>query len=182
MSGRGPAAAAVVLMACGLLMLSVTQPWAATVTQLAPGAPRWREDVVGAQLLPWLAPVAAVAALAVVARAARFGWARWVALPVLAAAVVGSARGLVRAGEVTATTVSSRPTAWPWIALVAAVVALLAAVAWRPGRAERRRPEAPRGAPGRPAWEEDRRRAAEDWCAVSEGEEPGGGDGWHNEG
>lgn len=182
MRAGGAAAAAVALVACGLLMLSTTQPWASTVTELAPGTPRWREGVTGSALVPWLAPVAAVGALTLVAGLARFAWGRWAALLALAATVAGSALGLVRAGETAATTVSSRPTAWPWIALGAAVVALLATALWRPSRARRGGGDGRRAAPARAAWEEERRQAAQDWRAVSEGEEPGAADGWHNEG
>ncbi len=170
------------LVGCGLLMLATTQPWSATVTEPAPGGPRWRGSVAGEELVPWLGPVAAVAGLAVVAVLARLAWARWAAGPALGAAVVGAVHGLLGAGVAGGTTVSARPTAWPWVALASAGGALVATALLRPGRGGREPRGGRRPAPGRPAWDEERRRTAEDWRAVSEGLEPGEDPGWHNEG
>lgn len=175
---RGPAAAAVSLAACGLVLLAVTQPWAATVTQTAPGAPLWRGVVLGGDVVPWLAPVVLVAALAVVAGLARFRWGRAVAAVCLLAALVGTVLALIRAAQPDGDAVSSRLTAWPWISLVCAVFALLAALLWRPHDGGRRPPavqEPPTDVhPGGGAdWEELRRRAASDWRALSEDRDPG---------
>ncbi|AXH95106.1 hypothetical protein [Ornithinimicrobium avium] len=168
---RGPTAAALALAACGLLLLGVGQPWATALTQAAPGAPRWPGTVSGAELVPWLGPVVLVAGLCVVAGLAGLVRARYAALPVLAIALLGTVLALTRAGRTGEGTVSSHPTAWPWVALGSALVALLAVVLWRPERVRPDRPAGPRSGPGA-GWEQERRRTERVWLELSRGEEP----------
>ena len=168
---RGPVAAALALAACGLVLLGAGQPWAATVTEAAPGAPRWPGAVTAGGLVPWLAPLVLVAALALLGALARLRWARYAALLALSAASAGAVLAVVRAGRTGDGTVSSHPTAWAWIGLGSVLLALLAVVLWRPGRPGGAREAG--GAPAaRPAWDEERRRTEQVWRGLSRGEDP----------
>lgn len=173
---RGLAAATLALGACGLLLLGVGQPWATTVTETAPAAPRWPGTVSGGELVPWLGPVVLVAGLCVVAGLARFAGARYAALLALVAVLAGTVLALSRSGGTGEGTVSSHPTVWPWVSLGCALVALVAVVVWRPGRAGPATPA--RGAqPAGPGagWEEERRRTDRVWRELSQGEDDDGG-------
>lgn len=190
------ARAVLALLGSGLLLLATTQPWVRTVVEVAEGAPRSRGSVVGADLVPWLAPVTLAGALAVVAGLAGLRGARGVAAltaPAVAAGVTlgvlgatgGEGPGAVTGGAV----VSATSTGWLWVAVLAAVVTCLGTLPVvrpgrrptpRPGRAAARESSAagPAGVgrelPG-PAGddaESERRQAAADWRDLTEGRDP----------
>jgi hypothetical protein len=171
------AAAAVALLGCGLLLLATTQPWVVTVTEVAPGAPRSRDELGAAELVPWLAPVALVTGLAVVGALSGLRWAGALAAvaslavlggTVLAAAVVVTASGPLAAAR----TVAAAPTAWLWVGGAGALAMSLGTLlGWHGPRRERsgaRSParQDPHGVEAR------RRRDAAQWQDLSEGRDP----------
>lgn len=172
------AGAALALLGCGLLLLTTTQPWARTVTEAAAGAPRSRGVVAGADLVPWLAPVALVTGVAVVAGLTGLRWARGVAALAALAVVAGSALGVLTAtsagqgGGAGEAVVSAVRTGWLWAGAVASVGTGLGTLLWcRPGGPDRApRPPLPR--PAADDGEAERRRAAADWRDLTEGRDP----------
>lgn len=189
--------AALALLACGTLLLTTTQPWLRTVTQVAAGAPRARGAVTGAELVPWVAPVAVVLALAVVAGLTGMRWARGVAvaaalavpagvLPALLTAIPGATPAAVSGPGL----VAAEPTGWLWAGAAAGLMTTVWTILWwwpwtrgsatpsgtaGPGGAGPRS-DRPRAAPTEDPYgaEAERRRAAADWRELSEGGDPTG--------
>lgn len=141
-SRRSRTALLVALLATGTLLLTTTQPWLVRVQVDAAGL-RWPHDLPGAAAAPLAAPAALVvlaavgAASAVSGRVARMVL-RWLAL----AATVGAAlavlwaliEGGARQGAGDAV-VSTRITAWAWIGVGAAWLAVPALALWAATRA-----------------------------------------------
>lgn len=167
------------LLGLGLLLLATTQPWVRTVTELAPGAPRSRGAVDGAEVVPWLVAVALVAAVALLLRLARVRAAGPVVLLACAGVLAGAAAGALagvdpRRGE---GVVSAVATGWLWVGCAAAVLGAVAGgLAVLGPRAPARRVGEQTGAPG-PGADPDgsearRRRDARDWRDLTEGRDP----------
>lgn len=184
-----PAWAGTALLSCGVLLLSTTQPWVRTVTELAPGAPRTRGAVGALELVPWLAPVALVAALAVTAGLVGLRWARPVGVLAAVAAAAGAGTGVVRAVTASGPVASPGPavveastTGWLWAGTAAAVITLAGVLRWAGGATPALTGPSPRGAGRPPAGDRDdpdgtearRRQDARTWEELSDGRDPTG--------
>lgn len=174
---RSARALLMALLACGLLLLTTTQPWMTALTEVAPGVPRTRSESSGAELVPWLAPLALAAGAALLASAARLRRVRLLTVlttlgvlggTVWAALVVIPAR--LEQPEV----VSGQTTAWVTTALVAAaltgVLGVVGVIRPRPDRAPRR--EGGDEVPDPGGVEAARRQADDAWRQLSAGQDP----------